>query len=89
MVLGEFNHGKSTFINALLAEPVLPTGITPTTAVLTHVIEGAAGGDADLRIGRTALDRDRRARALAGRRGERQRERQPELAIARICTTSS
>jgi small GTP-binding protein len=40
VVLGEFNHGKSTFINALLAEPVLPTGITPTTAVLTHVIEG-------------------------------------------------
>jgi len=41
VVLGEFNHGKSTFINALLGEPVLPTGITPTTAVLTHVIEGA------------------------------------------------
>ena len=41
VVLGEFNHGKSTFINALLAETVLPTGITPTTAVLTHVIEGA------------------------------------------------
>ncbi len=40
VVLGEFNHGKSTFINALLAEAVLPTGITPTTAVLTHVIEG-------------------------------------------------
>ena len=41
VVLGEFDHGKSTFINALLAEPVLPTGITPTTAVLTHVLEGA------------------------------------------------
>ena len=41
VVLGEFNHGKSTFINALLGEAVLPTGITPTTAVLTHVIEGA------------------------------------------------
>jgi small GTP-binding protein len=40
VVLGEFNHGKSTFINALLGEAVLPTGITPTTAVLTHVIEG-------------------------------------------------
>jgi small GTP-binding protein len=40
VVLGEFNHGKSTFINALLAESVLPTGITPTTAVLTHVVEG-------------------------------------------------
>jgi len=41
VVLGEFNHGKSTFINALLGEVVLPTGITPTTAVLTHLIEGA------------------------------------------------
>ncbi len=37
VVLGEFNHGKSTFINALLGEALLPTGITPTTAVLTHV----------------------------------------------------
>ena len=40
VVLGEFNHGKSTFINALLGEALLPTGITPTTAVLTHVLEG-------------------------------------------------
>ncbi len=43
-VLGEFNHGKSTFINALLGAPVLPTGITPTTAVLAHVIHGARAG---------------------------------------------
>jgi small GTP-binding protein len=40
VVLGEFNHGKSTFVNALLGAPVLPTGITPTTAVLTHVTAG-------------------------------------------------
>jgi small GTP-binding protein len=40
VVLGEFNHGKSTFINALLGEAVLPVGITPTTAVLTHVSHG-------------------------------------------------
>jgi tRNA U34 5-carboxymethylaminomethyl modifying GTPase MnmE/TrmE len=40
VVLGEFNHGKSTFINALLGGPVLPTGITPTTAVLAHIIHG-------------------------------------------------
>jgi small GTP-binding protein len=44
VVLGEFNHGKSTFINALLGAPVLPTGITPTTAVLAHVIHGAHAG---------------------------------------------
>jgi small GTP-binding protein len=40
VVLGEFNHGKSTFINALLGESVLPTGITPTTAVLCHLHAG-------------------------------------------------
>ncbi len=40
VVLGEFNRGKSTFINALVGEPVLPTGITPTTAVLTHLRHG-------------------------------------------------
>ena len=32
VVLGEFNHGKTTFVNALLGGTVLPTGITPTTA---------------------------------------------------------
>ena len=56
VVLGEFNHGKSTFINALLAlhdpwsadagpaqpaaETLLPVGITPTTAVLTLIRHG-------------------------------------------------
>jgi small GTP-binding protein len=40
VVLGEFNHGKSSFINALLGGPVLPTGITPTTALLTHINHG-------------------------------------------------
>lgn len=38
VVLGEFNHGKSTFVNALLGQDVLPTGITPTTASINHVI---------------------------------------------------
>jgi small GTP-binding protein len=38
VILGEFNHGKSTFVNALLGEDVLPTGITPTTAAINHVI---------------------------------------------------
>ena len=38
VVLGEFNHGKSTFVNALLGSDVLPTGITPTTASINHVV---------------------------------------------------
>ena len=35
-VVGEFNAGKSTFLNALLGEDVAPTGVLPTTATL-HV----------------------------------------------------
>ncbi len=41
VVLGEFNHGKSTFVNALLGHDVLPTGITPTTAAINHVVHAA------------------------------------------------
>lgn len=40
VVLGEFNHGKTTFVNALLGTPVLPTGVTPTTAVIHHIEHG-------------------------------------------------
>ncbi|MCZ7540741.1 MAG: dynamin family protein [Anaerolineae bacterium] len=31
VVVGEFNAGKSTFVNALLGDDLLPMGITPTT----------------------------------------------------------
>ena len=37
VVVGEFNHGKSTFVNALLGESVLATGVTPTTAAIHHL----------------------------------------------------
>ncbi len=40
VVLGEFNHGKTTFVNALLGGHVLPMGITPTTAVIHEVRYG-------------------------------------------------
>jgi len=36
-IVGEFNHGKSTLINALLAKDVLPMNILPTTATLNKV----------------------------------------------------
>jgi GTP-binding protein EngB required for normal cell division len=42
VVAGEFNSGKSSFINALLGERVLPEGVTPTTDrinVLRHAPE--------------------------------------------------
>ena len=34
VVVGEFNAGKSAFINALVGEHVMPEGVTPTTAVI-------------------------------------------------------
>ncbi|WP_156291263.1 dynamin family protein [Oceanobacillus salinisoli] len=37
-VVGEFSRGKSTFINALLGEKVLPSSVKPTTALL-NIIE--------------------------------------------------
>ncbi len=36
-VIGEFNAGKSSFINAMLGENLLPTGITPTTEFIELV----------------------------------------------------
>jgi GTPase SAR1 family protein len=44
VVLGEFNHGKTTFVNALLGAHVLPAGVTPTTAVIHHVSHAASPG---------------------------------------------
>ena len=42
VVLGEFNHGKSTFVNAMLGADILPVGITPTTASINHVVYAAS-----------------------------------------------
>jgi small GTP-binding protein len=35
VVLGQFKRGKSTFINALLGQKILPTAIVPLTSVVT------------------------------------------------------
>lgn len=42
VVVGEFNHGKTTFVNGLLGAAVLPTGVTPTTATIHHLRYGDA-----------------------------------------------
>jgi small GTP-binding protein len=34
VIVGEFNAGKSAFINALIGSDVMPEGVTPTTAVI-------------------------------------------------------
>lgn len=41
-VLGEFNAGKSTLINAIIGAEVAPMGIVPTTATLNVLRGGAA-----------------------------------------------
>lgn len=41
VILGEFNHGKSSIINALIGEKVLPCGMTPTTQVDTWIRFGS------------------------------------------------
>lgn len=40
VVVGEFNAGKSAFINALLGEAVLAEGVTPTTSKIHHITWG-------------------------------------------------
>lgn len=37
MVVGEFKHGKSTFVNALLGQDIMPRDVTPTTATINAV----------------------------------------------------
>lgn len=37
VVVGEFNHGKTSFVNALAGGPFLPVGVTPTTATIHHI----------------------------------------------------
>ena len=40
LFVGEFKSGKSTLINALLGQQVLPARAVPTTALITHVMYG-------------------------------------------------
>ncbi|MFQ5578416.1 MAG: dynamin family protein, partial [Anaerolineae bacterium] len=42
VVVGEFNAGKSAFINALLGQPLLKEGVTPTTAQVNILKYGSA-----------------------------------------------
>jgi signal recognition particle receptor subunit beta len=40
VVVGEFKRGKTTFVNALLGSPVLPTAVVPLTSIVTAVTWG-------------------------------------------------
>lgn len=45
VIAGEFNSGKSSFINALLGEKVLPEGVTPTTDRINLLRHGDEPGE--------------------------------------------
>lgn len=51
VVVGEFNSGKSTLINALLGEAVLEEGVTPTTTRIHLLRHGGAAGRRTLEEG--------------------------------------
>lgn len=40
--IGQFKRGKSTLLNALVGRPILPTGVTPVTSVVTVLRYGKA-----------------------------------------------
>ncbi len=42
--VGQFKRGKSTLLNALIGEPILPTGVVPVTAVVTVLRHGSRRG---------------------------------------------
>lgn len=40
LIVGEFNTGKSSLVNSAMGEVLLPTGVTPTTSLLTSIEHG-------------------------------------------------
>src|SRR5512147_1066250 len=44
VIVGEFNSGKSAFINALLGQKLLKEGVTPTTTQINILRYGDAQG---------------------------------------------
>ncbi|GAA5500844.1 GTPase Der [Deinococcus xinjiangensis] len=47
VVVGEFNAGKSSFVNALLGAQVLPEGVTPTTDRIYVLVHGDQAGQVE------------------------------------------
>jgi small GTP-binding protein len=68
-VVGEIKHGKSSLINALVGEAVLPVGVTPTTGVAVVVKTSGPSGPAVVSASgrRTVVDRDRFDELVRGR----------------------
>ncbi len=49
VIIGEFNAGKSSFINALIGESLLPVGITPTTEAIELIRYGDVNRKPEMR----------------------------------------
>ncbi|MBK7020120.1 MAG: dynamin family protein [Candidatus Microthrix sp.] len=69
------SNGKSSLINALIGEDLLPVGVLPVTSIATEVRHGATA--APDRVGRRHPSLRRRHRAGGmGERGQQSRQRQ-------------
>ena len=87
-VLGQFKRGKSTLINALLGEPLLPTGIVPLTSIPTFLF---GGGTRNVRVffhdgrqtGFADLTREQASEVLARHVTEKENPRN-RLGVARV-----
>jgi ribosome biogenesis GTPase A len=55
VIVGEFNAGKSAFINALLGEKLLTEGVTPTTSQITILRHGEASQSSLVEEGHTLM----------------------------------
>ncbi|HUV15216.1 MAG TPA: dynamin family protein, partial [Pelolinea sp.] len=56
VVAGEYNSGKSAFINALLGQEFLKTGVTPTTSDITILRYGKEKQSQKISAGQTVLE---------------------------------
>ena len=80
VIVGEFNAGKSAFINALLGRPVLAEGVTPTTAQIQVLRYG--DGDHATRLDANGLRVRHRAGRAAARPPDRRHARAPTRSSA-------
>ena len=77
VVVGEFNAGKSAFINALIGGQILPEGVTPTTSVINILTYGERTGErrlGDGEVGVAGLDLRRLGTEQRGVEGDRRVE---------------
>ncbi|NVB38467.1 dynamin family protein [Pseudenhygromyxa sp. WMMC2535] len=85
VILGEIKHGKSSLINALLGEALLPVGVTPTTGAVVAIRVGPDGQTGRFSLAadgsRAPLDDDHFDRLARGKQEPAAGET-PELLVA-------